>query len=236
MAEPVVFNLRQLVQGVADVFVEKARKADLEFRISVSETLPTLLLTDPGRLRQILIHLIGNSIKFTPSGAVEVLFEGRETNGVLAQLFIAVRDTGVGLTSDQASRLFQPFSQGDASISRRYGGTGLGLDLSRRLARAMGGEVWLVQSSPDLGSEFAALLPALVGQQALDSSLESGDRELHSSLRGLRILLVEDTEDTRFLVQRFLEEAGARVCLACDGLEAIEAAIPGAHDLVLMDL
>jgi len=207
--------------------------------------LPTTIETDSTRLRQILVNLLGNAIKFTPTGSVELQF-ALQPHQTDARLVCTIVDTGIGMTAAQTDQLFRPFSQADQSTTRKFGGTGLGLSISRRLARRLGGDV-TVQSAPGRGSRFQVDITtgSLAGVPLLNDpqeGIESGEPLEVSSvqLRG-RSLLAEDSPDNQVLISAFLRQAGAEVTIAQNGLVACEKALAahqlGAHDdVILMDM
>jgi CheY-like chemotaxis protein len=193
---------------------------------------------DATRLRQILNNLVSNAVKFTEHGAITVRI--RQLSGArpgAALLEISVQDTGIGLTPDQAARLFQPFVQAEASTTRRFGGTGLGLAICRRLARLMGGDI-TVESAAGRGSTFRVRLEAQIAQppQRLD---EEDQAEASGQLRditGLHILVVEDNPVNCAVARAVLAASGAEITVASDGVEALEALRRGRFDVVLMDI
>ena len=190
--------------------------------------MPRFVRGDPTRLKQILSNYLGNAIKFTARGSIE-LFVGAST---AARLRFEVRDTGSGIDEATVSRLFVPFMQADDSTSRRFGGTGLGLAICRELARLLGGEVG-VQSQPGRGSEFWVELP-LPAQQAVPAD----SHPTLPSLRGVRLLLVEDNAVNMMIADAMLADWGAVVTCVTDGQAAIAAFehAGGAFDAVLMDV
>ncbi|MFI4917842.1 MAG: ATP-binding protein, partial [Phycisphaerales bacterium JB060] len=202
----------------------------LDFSIAFTTRVPTVARTDPTRLRQILMNLIGNALKFTSEGyvAVEVAYERWAGSGLL---HIDIKDTGIGMTPEQLEHAFTAFTQADASTTRRYGGSGLGLRISKRLAEMLGGDI-SVQSEPGRGSVFHLVIevesdPGVAMHPAETISLEPSDErasaifEEGKSLAGLRVLLVEDGADNLRLIQLHLRRAGASVCTARNGLEAL---------------
>jgi CheY-like chemotaxis protein len=207
------------------------------------------VLTDPTRLRQIVLNLVSNAVKFTETGGVQVIVRWRDQNKSRPLLQIDVVDTGIGMTSDHVSRLFQPFTQADSSTTRRFGGSGLGLAISHRLAEMLGGTI-TVSSVCGAGSTFQLLLPtpALAADGSTDS-LRSGDSALRRQqkepnrqpLTGRRLLLAEDAPDNQRLIMYVLRKAGADVTLAENGAVACELSL-AAHDegkpfdVVLMDM
>ncbi len=226
--EQIDFSLRELLAEVHGLFEEQARAKGLLFAIESEARLPERVRTDPSRLRQILINLIGNALKFTSQGSVHVLAE--LAGGLLR---FTVQDSGIGLTEQQASRLFQPFAQGDGSTTRRFGGTGLGLALSRKLARALGGDVWLEPRPQGSGCRFLATVAAT----HCGATVSNAEAALvRPKLQGLRVLLVEDTADNQRLITHVLERAGVVVELAQDGQEGVDKALAGNFEVVLMDM
>jgi signal transduction histidine kinase/FixJ family two-component response regulator/HPt (histidine-containing phosphotransfer) domain-containing protein len=246
--ESVATPLPAVLLEVESLMRARASAKGVTLETRVLTPVPDRILTDPTRLRQILMNLVGNAAKFTERGRilVETSLED-ESRGMT--LVIAVDDTGPGMTEDQAAQLFQPFTQADSSVTRRYGGTGLGLTISRRLAHLMGGEVELVQTSPGRGSRFELRLPVQETADArrvdrlvadADPSDPSPEGSALVPLTG-RILLAEDGEDNQRLIALLLKAAGADVTTVPNGREALEAldwaAAGGApFDLLLTDM
>ena len=214
-----------------------ASEKNLHLEVKKAPGLPRQIKTDPTRFRQILINVLGNAVKFTEKGKVSLRVEhagGPEHN----LLTLRVQDTGIGLSPEHLERLFKPFSQADPSITRQFGGTGLGLALSRELARLLKGDLELESSSPGQGSTFKFTL-----QYAKDEALDQPQRlqtgltpEERKALHGLRVLVVDDSTDNQFLVGLYLDKNGVAHDTAIDGIEGVEKALMGAYDLVLMDL
>lgn len=229
------------VENVASLFQASAADKKISFEFHYERPLPPQIVTDPTRLRQILSNLIGNAIKFTDTGSVSlrVALDKNDKN----QMTFAVADTGCGLTSEQQARLFQAFVQADNSTTRKYGGTGLGLALSRRLAEAMGGELTLLESTPGKGSTFQLKIPIhLRGDEPVeDKPLAppppgSEERRQWPRLDQMNILIAEDNPDNQELLRRFVSEQGARVELVGNGIEAVKSGKSGAYDVILMDV
>ena len=225
-------DLPALIHEIDTLLSLKAQTKGLALIIDVGKDLPKVVRTDPMRLKQCLLNVIGNALKFTERGSVRVAVS---TEG--SQLKFAVTDTGIGLTEEQHGRIFQLFSQGDTSTNRQFGGTGLGLVLSRNLAEALGGSLELVDSSPGFGSTF--VLTVDIGSRGeqerpptpLDSTLTPA-----VSLGGLSLLVVDDAPDNRHLIRLFLESAGAKVEIATDGREGVAKALQRSYNLILMDI
>jgi len=235
--EKVDFSLTELLDEVSAMFSEKARKKNIGIAFQWEGPRTERVKADPTRLRQILVNVVGNAVKFTTMGSINVSIRSGRNEAGENMLRFRVKDTGAGLSPQQRERLFESFSQGDSSTTRKFGGTGLGLVLSRRLARAMGGDVSLEWTAPGSGSIF------LITVRADKSDLEvvaapaaKKDDFGQSPLRGLHLLVVEDSPDNQELIKRFLENKGARVDLASDGEEGVAKALAGHHDLILMDI
>jgi len=233
-AEPV--SVVDLVREVlTSVEIECAAKG-LHLQVEAVDDALGTLETDRLRLRQILVNLVTNALKFTETGGITVSLQvTSSSNGIV--WMIDVSDTGIGIARDRQPYLFNPFEQANASIVRTYGGTGLGLALSRGLAERLGGTLVLLRSDPGAGSTFRLALPPLsVGRDADARADSKPPIATRRPGEGMRILLVEDHRDMRLTLTRLLEQAGASVDTACDGREALVKVSAGAFDLVLMDL
>jgi signal transduction histidine kinase/CheY-like chemotaxis protein len=238
--EDVDFAFFDLVTEVIDLFKEKAKQKSLYLILSFDDFVPSHIGSDPTRIRQILINIVGNAIKFTLHGGVRIHVRSIANPEGPLKISIDVKDTGPGLTDEQTARLFQPFMQADNTTTRSHGGTGLGLTLSRRLAEALGGNVVITDSKPGAGSTFT--LSFLASPTASDSHAVPLQRQPFSStekalrLEGVRVLLADDSPDNQFLINRLLAKNGAIVEIASDGREAVEKALAAPHDVVLMDI
>ncbi|GEO82574.1 PAS domain S-box protein [Pararhodospirillum oryzae] len=237
--ECVDFRLGDVIEDVVGVFLARAVERNLTLEAVLPEGPPLVLRGDPARLRQILFNLVGNAVKFTEKGSVWVKVEAAPSPDGAVALTVEVADTGVGMDEAQLSRLFNPFSQADASTTRRFGGTGLGLTICERLLDMMQGTI-SVASQPGEGSTFTVHVILAEGDPARVISLAPSTLPaLVTSLdQRLRVLLVEDNETNRELIATVLERGGHRVTTAANGREGIEAAT-SAHppfDLILMDL
>ena len=220
-------------KSIADLMLARARDKGLQFDLQIGENLPGIIVGDPTRLRQILVNLLGNAIKFTERGRVELSVSCAERTPQRAVMHFTVTDTGIGIDSAAQARLFKPFTQADNSMSRRYGGTGLGLVISMRLAQAMGGAIQ-VQSALNQGSTFRLLLPCKLPEVTVTPRPEEGPRFVTPSLQG-RVLVVEDDAVNRQVIDLFLKKMGLTATFAPDGEEAITTATTKPFDLVLMD-
>lgn len=240
--EEVDVDLKVLFGEIQNLLGVQAAEKKLKFETKCEGLIPKSILTDPTRLRQILINMVGNAIKFTAKGHVTIGLSWKP-NGKKGQLRCSITDSGVGLDPDSVQRLFQPFMQADSSTTRKFGGTGLGLALSKKLANALGGDVRLESSSKDQGSCFAVEI-----QAAYDPDCEMWDRfevqprsvapqiSVGGSLEGVEVLVVDDAGDNRTLMSRFLSAAGASVDCATNGYEGIDRAMSKHYDVVLMDI
>ena len=237
--EHVDFSLRAVLGRSIDLVAEGAEAKGLQIRTEV-EGVPDALRGDPTRLSQALLNLLGNAVKFTDRGSVLLRAERVERpNGPLCVRF-HVRDTGIGIESDQQSALFEPFAQADASTTRRFGGTGLGLAITQRLVAMMGGEIG-VTSRPGVGSDFwfsACFEEGTAPPAALPTAVRVADpeAELRRRCAGARVLVVEDSLINQELAGELLQGVGLKVALAENGLEAIEQVLAHPCDLILMDM
>ncbi len=243
-AERSQVSLVEILRDLRTVHSYKANEKGLQLEIKATTDLPLQIWTDPLRLKQILNNMIGNALKFTERGRVELILSCEQICDETRLKFL-IKDTGCGLTASEAGRLFQPFMQADSSTSRRYGGTGLGLVISKELASLLGGDVILSESRPGSGSTFQVTIdPGRIeskidGQAVIKKSGESAPELFHEKqqrLDGLRILLADDAVDNRQLISRLLKLAGAAVETANDGREAVEKALKNSYDIILMDI
>jgi two-component system, sensor histidine kinase and response regulator len=232
------FHLSTIFDNVRSILSEPARRKQLQFDIDL-DSVPHWLRGDPTRLRQALLNYAGNAVKFTPGGRVALRADLlTEQDGALLIRF-GVQDTGVGLAKQDQARLFQPFEQADPSTTRKYGGTGLGLVITRRLAELMGGEVG-VDSVLGQGSTFW-FTARLQRGQAIDNapvrhSASASQARLETRKSGARILLAEDNDVNREIALAMLHRMGLSVQPVADGREALDMARAGHYDLVLMDM
>jgi PAS domain S-box-containing protein len=229
--EVMAFDLRQVVEEATDIVVQRAQDKKLELVAGIDEDVPTAVVGDPGRLRQVLINLLGNAVKFTDRGTVAVRTRMAGQSPEKVSMRFEVSDTGVGIPSDQQQRLFEPFQQGDSSSTRRHGGTGLGLAISRQIVEMMDGEIG-VRSEPGAGSTF--WFTATLEPQHAAATIRPAD------LEPVRALVVDDNTIAREALQSALASLGARPegCgawpQAMDALRtAVEAGDP--FDVALVD-
>ena len=232
--EHIPFHLEDVLEGFASMIGLKAEDKGLELLFSIAAKLPTALIGDPLRLGQVLVNLGNNATKFTEQGEIVLGVEQRGGAGEQAQLHFWVRDSGIGMSSEQCSRLFQPFSQADSSTTRKYGGTGLGLAISRHLVELMGGNIW-VESEPGQGSVFHFEVSLGVQREGQLRRMATADE-----LVGTRVLVVDDNASAREILSTMARSFGVQVDVAHSGkvaLSMLQEAQTKArpYDLVLMD-
>jgi PAS domain S-box-containing protein len=236
LLEEIAFEPQTLLRECLNLFLPKARKQGLDLRLESSLPARFQVTGDSGRIRQVVLNLLSNAVKFTKSGTVTVTLDEKLQNDASGQvrLNIAVADTGVGIAPQQLSGLFQPFSQADASISRRYGGTGLGLVISRRLCELMGGSL-TVTSELGRGSIFTADISCSLRAPKAATHNDVTDKDPSPrTLRG-RILVAEDNPVNAMVTLTMLRQLGLTVEIAGDGIKAVAAFARHSYDLILMD-
>lgn len=235
------FDLYALVRHAEDIFAPKASARGVGFEVHIAAAVPRFVRADAGRIKQVLLNLVGNAVKFTESGFVAVRVDARQASGRHI-LSVSVADTGIGIAADRIGRLFQSFEQADASISRRFGGTGLGLAISRKLVERMGGTIG-VDSESGHGSTFRFEIPIELAEgdapapRTIDAAAVAEAVEALKDLgRRPRVLVVEDNATNRLVATSFLDHYGLAHDVAIDGRAAVEAVQHAAYDVVLMDL
>ena len=244
--EQIVFGLEDLLTGVADLVGERAADKGLSLNVTATPDLPGHYLGDPLRLNQVLTNLATNAIKFTEAGSVDIKVRLEESSEKESILFFSVSDTGIGLSEESRARLFQPFTQADTSITRKYGGTGLGLVLCRKLVELMGGRIWC-ESTLGLGSTFMftvrlgrpteeEVAAAIEEAAPTRSSAKNRYQELAEKLSGFRILMVEDNDLNQMVVKEMLKKIDLDITIANNGVEALEWLDQAEFDIVLMDV
>jgi CheY-like chemotaxis protein/anti-sigma regulatory factor (Ser/Thr protein kinase) len=237
--QPQAIDLHALVADAADLCRPAAQEKGLRLDVEQALPQPCMVLADPARLRQVLLNLLGNAIKFTDQGRV-TLHSGRRADGVLE---LAVTDTGPGVPAADRERVFNPFEQLDGSFSRQHGGTGLGLSISRELVRAMGGELDCgVAPEGGAGFRVSLALPAAVrtpGHEPGSASAFAGagpaEAEAPVTACTGRVLLVEDNPVNAIVAEAWLQRHGVDVTTVADGVQAVERATTEVFDLILMD-
>jgi PAS domain S-box-containing protein len=229
--DPHPFRLRESLGDTMKTLAVRAHEKDLELLWQTAPDVPDDLVSDAGRLRQILVNLTGNAIKFTERGEVEVLVEQESRTESQARLRFTVRDTGIGIPADKQAVIFEAFSQADASTTRSYGGTGLGLSISRQLVRMLGGEL-TVDSSPGRGSTFSFTIDLPLSPARVDAL----EPEFPVNLRGVRVLVVDDNQTNRHILNDMLKGWKMVPTLAESGRAALEKMRSAVRDGVLFEL
>jgi len=234
--ERIALQPADVVREAIEMLRVSAARAGITVLAEFGEGSDRSVLGDPMRLRQIALNLLSNAIKFCDGRDVLVAMDGAERNGAMA-LTIKVSDRGIGMTPEQASRIFENFQQADSSSTRRYGGTGLGLAIVKRLSELLGGSV-RVETAPGEGSEFVVELNLQLADLPAHAVHESPSLTAAKPLQGRRVLLAEDGQDNQRLLTHFLSGAGASVTLASNGQEPVDAITsdPSGFDCVLMDI
>lgn len=231
----------EVMNEVGSILNLEATEKGIELKVTSEGVIPTRIYTDPLRLRQILLNIIGNAIKFTNRGHVDVRVKTIHSAQGAVLISFVIQDTGEGIKPEQVSRLFTPFTQADVSTTRKFGGTGLGLVLSKKLANALGGDVVLCKTEPGKGSTFMVTIDPEISDQVLFKSTETTlakvtPLENKCDLSQLKILVVDDSADNQALIKKILKLAGAQVETANNGREAIEKISKENFSLILMDL
>ena len=234
------FRPAQVVDEVEQMFLVRAREKNVALSCRIASEIPAWVLGDPARLKQVLVNLVGNALKFTEKGKITIsvdLQNGdlQNSSGNEIALRICVADTGIGIPPEQQQTIFTAFHQADTSSTRRFGGTGLGLAISSHLVSLMGGQIW-VESTPGAGSRFYFTILLKAAAETGSSAESAAGGALHAQLSPLRILLAEDNVINQKLAVRLLESHGHRVVVAQNGKEALACLEQSSFDLVLMDV
>ncbi len=230
------FDLAECVEDACNLFAAKASEKHIELICDISTTVPLFIKADASRLRQVLVNLLANAVKFTEKGEVVCSVELAEMSGLIAELHFTVRDTGIGIPAEKFDRIFQPFSQVDAYSSRKHGGTGLGTAICERLVKLMGGKIWF-ESEVGKGTAFHFTLSAPIAPQQ-HTLMQPSDTSL---LKGKRVLIVDDNATNRRLLALQSERWGMVATAASSGQEAIELMdeaqkLSAPFDLALLDM
>ena len=231
--EAVEFDLRKTVDSVVNLMASRTRDAALSFHVDCQDNIARMLVGDAGRMRQVLLNLVSNALKFTEKGSVSLKIESLASSANKVKLRFSVTDTGIGIAPEAQTRLFQSFSQADNSISRRFGGTGLGLSICKQIVELQGGRIG-VDSKPGVGSCFwfeLAFEPALATEPAQNPAAT-----MPLATRALHILLAEDNEINQKVAVALLKKSGHTVQIAQNGYEAVLAVQEQSFDVILMDM
>lgn len=237
--EKIDFSLPEMIGDFYSLMGLRARNKQIEFLLTANTNLPKIIHSDPTRIRQILMNVVGNAIKFTEKGRVELAVSFRDS-----YLEFKVTDTGTGISEEQAAKLFQPFTQADTSTTRKFGGTGLGLVLTRTFAAALKGDFWLESSELGKGSVFIAKVKVdlpesteFINQPDFVFSKDAVEvSNAAVKLQGIKVLLADDASDNRTLISLLLTKAGAEVTAVENGQLAIDLAMKTNYDVILMDI
>ena len=231
------FDLHGCLDASMDMVVAEATAKGLVTEYAFDKDIPAMVMGDPTRINQILINLLNNAVKFTERGKITIFISSKEIDGQSYEIHFAVKDTGIGIPEDKTWRLFQSFSQVDASTARRYGGTGLGLAISKRLAELMGGKMW-VESKVGKGSvfHFTIIAEPVLSQPATIGESVSKANARFDIEKGLSILLAEDNLVNQIVAKKMLEKLGYRADVAANGIEVLQALERRHYDVVLMDV
>lgn len=236
-------DLKKMIDDLSTSLSLKAQERGLDLKFEITPNTPQWIRTDPLRIKQILLNVVGNAIKYTPKGHVQCIIRRvPQSDDKSSKIIFEVQDTGIGISREDARRLFQPFARGCEGEQKKYSGTGLGLVLSKRLAQILGGDIRLIDSKPGVGSRFEVTIEE---QRAVDASIAKMGKHLfgfdeeaaiRGRLSGMRLLVVDDVADNRVLISKILEQEGAKVNTAAGGKEAIVMSLEDGFHAVLMDL
>ncbi len=238
--EAVDFDLKLLVHSVFELVKPNVQDKPVNIFYNIGKDVPAFVKGDPVRFRQIILNLMGNAVKFTDKGKVELSINAEGENGDNVMLHAAVRDTGIGISPDKLNMIFEPFQQADSSTTRKYGGTGLGLTICKRLAGLMGGDIW-AESGPGKGSIFHVTVwfeKSEVKNCCMEKPLWTDEKKRKKVADRLSILLAEDNPVNQRLATIMLNKAGYQVETANNGREATDKflAAPESYDMIFMDM
>jgi CheY-like chemotaxis protein len=228
------FSLNELLEKVTEMVAVRAHEKGLALVCEIAPKVPTDLVGDPTLLSQVLLNLVGNAIKFTESGEVALRVTPDADSSVPGAVRFTISDTGIGIPGEKLGAVFERFTQADSSTTRRYGGSGLGLTISKRLVELMGGRIW-VESEVGKGSVFSFAVPLEIWAGARRQAAVAVGAGPEPPLPALHILLVEDSADNRTITLAYLQDSPYRVEIAENGAIACEKFTAGQYDLVLMD-
>ena len=226
------FSMTDVIEHIADIMAIKAHQKQLELIVDIDDSIPDNFIGDSNRLRQIIINLVGNAIKFTQKGEVLLRLQLEQKSGNFVEISIIVEDTGIGMSEEQVGRLFERFDQGDSSITKQYGGTGLGLSITRKLVQMMGGRID-VTSTKGIGSRFSV-------QLKLELDHKTSREELETNLQGKRFLIIDDTKTNRLILKKMLDHFGVtceEASTTKEGFQILEKSFEENRkfDLILLD-
>ena len=231
------FDVKKSIEDAVDLMAPVAQEKGLTLGYDIEESIPKTIVSDPTRLRQILVNILGNAVKFTSSGEVRILVSGRDMGGSEHEIHFAVMDTGIGIPAEKMNCLFQSFCQVEPCTTRRYGGAGLGLAISKRLVELMDGSIW-AESEEGKGSTFHFTIKAMEALSPPPGELAKGSKSSISMgpQRPLRILVAEDNIINQKVIKKMLHKLGYRADVAANGLEVLVALDRQDYDVILMDI
>jgi signal transduction histidine kinase/CheY-like chemotaxis protein/HPt (histidine-containing phosphotransfer) domain-containing protein len=239
--ESIDMDLREVLARAMEVVEVRTTAKGLWLRQSIAPGVPHYLVGDPNRLRQVMINLLGNSIKFTERGGLDIKVEPDPENSAPGRLRFGITDTGIGIPADKLTLIFESFTQVDSSTTRKYGGTGLGLTISKQLVELMGGRIW-VESQVGVGSTFYFTAQFQVQEDQSERSVTQHTQDAQASIAelealsaGLRILLVDDSEANRILILQYMKQIQSTIDIAENGQIGVDRFRSGNYDVVLMD-
>lgn len=237
--EKIEVAIEPLLQNVVQQFKDSARSKNLSIVLDIEGELPPTILSDSVRIQQVITNLLSNAVKFTDRGGVIVQVKSITKESSKTEIQIRVIDTGIGLTEEQKIRIFQPFRQAETSTTRRFGGTGLGLALSKHLAEALGGGLVVERGEQDAGCTFTftltAEIPACPSLKVAEPVFAPPQTDL-TPLAGVKILLAEDSIDNQYFIERFLAKNGALVSVTDNGCDVLQKCKTETFDVILMDI
>ncbi len=235
--EIVPFDFRETIGSNLNPYKHLAKEKGLELNFHIESNVPKVIEADPTKLNQILLNLIGNAIKFTSNGYVDIFFSGSQDGERKFQLNCEVTDSGIGIPESKRETIFETFTQSDNTITRQYGGSGLGLAICKQLTKLMGGEIDVISPpvGKDSGTTFRLMVPVGVGEIAEEKEVANFDGKVKLP-EGTRILAVDDNDVNLMLLNKVLEDAGAQVTTAENGKEAVQFAGREDFDMILMDI
>ena len=236
--EQIGFNIDELLVSIVDSFTVQSNQKMIELSYSLDSRISKILVGDPFRLNQVLINLIGNALKFTHAGSIKIKCTLEKTQGKTHHVRFDVTDTGIGIPSDKLNTIFESFSQADASVTRKYGGTGLGLTIVKQLVELQKGRI-TVKSIEDSGTTFSIIIPYAIGevnQIEENASIVNRSKADQISLKGLKILLAEDNDINRLYATSILKMWECKTETAENGYVALEKVRNNDYDIVLMDI
>jgi signal transduction histidine kinase len=229
------FDVKNAVQKAVGLLAARAAEKGLHLSCTIEPSVPQFIVGDVGRLRQVLVNLLGNAVKFTATGEVSILVRGSSGTDGRNRISFAVHDTGPGIAPEHQQRIFESFSQVDAAVNRKYGGTGLGLAISKTLAEQMGGSLW-VESELGRGATFHFVVPAVIATEAPPAERPDTAVDVPPDLPTLRVIVAEDNIVSRKVALTFLKRLGYDADSAGNGLELLETMSKGVYDVVFMDV